>query len=77
MPQMQHRIQRWRNTLGYVKQDVTSRVATTISSIRDKSYAYAGFPTRPPGSQDELADQLDVSRARYATQLQNTIVRYV
>jgi hypothetical protein len=71
---MGRKFQRLRSKLGHVKHGVSSRVATTISSIRDKSYAYAGFPTRLV--QDELSDPADLCRARYM-QLRNTIVRYV
>lgn len=67
------KLQRLRSKWGHVRLGVSHRVATTISSIRDRSYAYAGFPTaRPLGLQDESSDPAE---ARYM-QLRQTIVRY-
>lgn len=71
---MQHRgrLQRLRSKFHHARHGVRHRVATTISNIRDRSYAYAGFPTaRPAGTQDECSDP---AKARYM-QLANTIVR--
>ena len=71
-----NRIQRLRNKLGHVRYDVTSRVATTISTIRDRSYAYAGFQTRQLGAgQEDSSDPADMCRAPYM--LRKTIVRYM
>lgn len=70
--QRRGRLQRLRSKFHHARHGVRHRVATTISNIRDRSYAYAGFPTaRPAGSQDECSDP---ARARYM-QLANTIVR--
>jgi hypothetical protein len=75
--QRRGKLQRLRSKWGHVRHGVTNRVATTISNIRDKSYAYAGFPmAQPLGSQDESSDPVDLCRARYR-QLRNTIVRCV
>lgn len=71
---VQRRMQRLRSKLGYVRYGVTTRVASTISNIRDKSYAYAGFQTaRPTGAGQD--DAGDLCRARM--QLRNTVVRWV
>jgi hypothetical protein len=76
MPYSSHRMQRLRRKLGYVRHGVTSRVATTFSSIRDKSYAYAGFPVSrlSPEEQDPAEPH---SSTRYMPLTSNTTVRYV
>jgi hypothetical protein len=79
---MGRRIQRLRSRLGRVHRGVSShvvgvrsRVATTLTSIRERSYAYAGFPTSRqllgPAGQEDGTDAADAR----CMQLRNTIVK--
>jgi hypothetical protein len=82
---MGRRMQRLRTRLGHVHNaysskvgGVRSRVATTLSSMRRMSFAYAGFPTLSQlheGLQDNAGEPAEVS-ARFM-QLRNTVVRCV